>query len=70
MGDWKVYRRANRKTGEIKSQLYNLKEDIAEENDVSEKYPEVLKQLLNKTVEARTPSKYFKGAWDKEQKQL
>jgi arylsulfatase len=70
MGDWKVYRRSNRKTGEIKSFLYNLKDDIAEQNDLSEKYPEMLKKLLDKTVEVRTPSKYFKGAWDKEQNQL
>jgi arylsulfatase A len=68
MGDWKIYRRSNNKTGQIKSYLYNLKEDIAEQNDVKEKYPEILKKLINKTIQVRTPSAHFKGAWDKEQK--
>jgi arylsulfatase A-like enzyme len=43
-GDWKLVQSYEWETVE----LYNLKEDIGESNDISEKYPEKTQELLAK----------------------
>ncbi|MCM8526025.1 MAG: hypothetical protein NE327_05885, partial [Lentisphaeraceae bacterium] len=64
-GDWKLYRSHNRKNKTVSTSLYNLQEDISEQNDLSEKYPEKITQLLKLIKENRTESKYFPSIWDK-----
>lgn len=49
-GNWKYIeppakKNKNQKSRDAKPQLYNLSEDIAEKNDLSDRYPEKLKQL-------------------------
>lgn len=41
-GDWKLIRFDN-----APHRLYNLKEDIAEQNDLSKKFPDKAQELLN-----------------------
>ena len=67
MGDWKLYRTVDKKGRKI-AKLFNLKDDIAESKDLSKSNPEMLEQLINKTSEARTPSKYFRYGWDEDNK--
>lgn len=43
-GNWKAIR-TNTRSGNLKLQLYNLENDITEESDVAEKYPEIIKQM-------------------------
>lgn len=51
MGKWKAVRNnlkngnLSDKTARLKMELYNLEEDIQEENDVSEQYPGIVKQM-------------------------
>lgn len=55
MGDWKAVRlRSDRKI-----QLYNLAKDIAESNDVADKYPEILAQMADIMTNGRTKSDIF-----------
>lgn len=65
-GDWKLYRSHNRKNKTVSTSLFNLQEDISEQNDLSEKYPEKITQLLKLIKENRTESKYFPSIWDKQ----
>ncbi|MBT4363051.1 MAG: arylsulfatase [Desulfobacteraceae bacterium] len=48
-GDWKIVTyRGNKKYDEIPWELYNLKKDFSETNNLSEKYPEKVKKLEKK----------------------
>lgn len=53
MGDWKGYI-ANIKKGNLKMELYNLKDDPCESNNVAVNYPEIVKLLEQKMAEAHT----------------
>jgi len=56
-GDWKIVRYdVDRKKNKTKYELYNLSEDISEENDLSEERPEKLAELLQVLKKARTES--------------
>jgi len=44
LNDWKAVRDSIR-DGNIKIRLYNLKDDITESKDLSEKYPEIVKEI-------------------------
>ncbi|MCM8542588.1 MAG: arylsulfatase [Lentisphaeraceae bacterium] len=50
MGKWKVYKLAKKKI-----QLYDLENDLGEENDLAKKYPEVVKEFEKIIAEAHTP---------------
>ena len=54
MGDWKASRH---KLGETK--LYNLKDDIGEQKDVSAEYPELTQKMIALFTTARTKSELF-----------
>ena len=55
MGDWKLVRtRPGRKI-----ELYNLAEDIGEENDVGKENPEILAKMTEMLTTARTESEVF-----------
>jgi len=57
-GDWKGVRQ-NIFKDSLQIELYNLAEDIGEQNDVSEQHPEIVEQIRKIMKEARTPSKEF-----------
>ena len=58
-GDWKLvlYQVLNPEKTTV--ELYNLADDIGEENNVADKYPEVVKELTELMKRARTDSKDF-----------
>ena len=58
-GDWKLvlYQVLNPEKTTV--ELYNLADDIGEENNVADKYPEVVKELSELMKRARTDSKDF-----------
>lgn len=58
MGDWKGVRQ-NMFKDSLQIELYNIAEDIGEQNDVSEQYPEIVEQIRKIMKEARIPSKEF-----------
>ncbi|MFQ5929097.1 MAG: arylsulfatase [Acidobacteriota bacterium] len=62
MGDWKAVRqnmlRKNNKDP-LKIELYNLKEDIGEKNDVAAQHPDVVAKFAKIMKESRVPSKLF-----------
>lgn len=57
-GDWKGVRHNLRK-GETRIELYNLKEDPGEQQDVAAQHPDIVKQLEQIMRTARVPSKLF-----------
>jgi arylsulfatase A len=58
MGDWKGVRQKLHK-GQTAIELYNLKEDLGEKNDLAAKHPEVVKRIETILKTERTPSKLF-----------
>lgn len=54
-GDWKAVKPRNKQTIE----LYNLKEDLAEKNDLAAKEPEIAAKLTKMLGEVRTESELF-----------
>ena len=55
MGRWKVIRFGTEKPVE----LYDLKTDEAEQNDVAKDHPELVAQAIKIMNESRTPSRYW-----------
>ena len=55
MGPWKGIRHSP--GGAL--ELYNLKNDIGEENDVAAKHPEITRKIEDYMLTARIPSKYW-----------
>ncbi len=58
LGDWKGVRQEMQK-GKTTIELYNLKEDIAEKNNVAEKHPEIVRRIEKIMNTDRVPSKLF-----------
>lgn len=58
MGDWKGVRQ-NMFKDSLHIELYNLSDDIGEQNDISKQHPEIIEQIGKIMKEARTPSKEF-----------
>ncbi len=59
-GDWKAVRlnvRENRDNAQV--ELYNLANDIGEENDVADSHPEILKQMVEFMKKAHIPNEVF-----------
>ncbi|ODS40950.1 MAG: arylsulfatase [Candidatus Altiarchaeales archaeon WOR_SM1_79] len=67
MGDWKGVRQ-NMFKGNMNTELFNLKDDIGEKNNVANKYPEIVKKIEQIMREARVPSEMFKFKQLDEQK--
>ena len=62
-GPWKLYRNANKK-GEIKTELYNLKDDLGETKNLVKDEPEQLQEMLGIAQAARVPSPEFPSPFD------
>ena len=58
MGDWKGLRRGLSK-GKIVTELYNLKDDIGEKNNIAAKHPDIVKKIEEIMKAEHTPSKVF-----------
>ena len=62
MGDWKGVRQRMLRKGTkdpLKIELYNLKTDIGEQNDVAAEHPEVVEKLRKLMTQQHVPSKDF-----------
>ncbi|MFA5328503.1 MAG: arylsulfatase [Prolixibacteraceae bacterium] len=59
-GDWKLVRYNVSIPEKITTELYNLKTDLGEENNVAAETPKIVKELLEIMKTARTPSDVFK----------
>ncbi len=58
-GNWKAVKYNVLKDPEAPIELYNLMEDIREENNVAAKYPDIIVEMETILKEARTPSEIF-----------
>lgn len=60
MGNWKAIRTGlKRKNADTSIQLYNLKNDMGEKNNVADRHPEVVEQFREIMRSARTESELF-----------
>ena len=59
-GDWKCIRFKIRKTGETTVELYNMKDDPKEQNNIADKYPEKVEELIRLMNSERTENERFK----------
>jgi len=59
-GDWKAIRTGLKKQKTVTSvQLYNLKTDLGEKNNIAENHPEIVKKASDIMQTARTESELF-----------
>jgi len=58
VGDWKAVRQ-NMSKGNLNIELYNIADDISEQNDVAAQNPAVVARLAKMMQEVRTPSEMF-----------
>lgn len=59
MGNWKAVKRDIDKSPQGVTELYDLKNDIGETNNIASSNPEIVKKLENIMLQAHTPSKDF-----------
>ena len=64
MGDWKAVKRDIDRTPQGSTELYNLKEDIGETNDLAYSHAEIVKKMEDFMKEAHTPSDVFPFAFE------
>lgn len=60
-GDWKLVQYNLNTPKQLKTELYNLADDIGETTDLSKSHPEKLSELLSLIDAARVPSKLFRS---------
>jgi hypothetical protein len=58
--NFKAVKRGVGKNRDAKIELYDLANDISEENDVADEFPEMVEQMKKILAEARTESKIFR----------
>ncbi|QDV58159.1 arylsulfatase [Rosistilla oblonga] len=58
VGDFKAVRQ-NMSKGNLEIELYNIREDIGEQNNIAAEHPELVAQLAQQMEAVRTPSKIF-----------
>lgn len=59
-GDWKAVRVGVSKNRNAPIQLFNLKKDPSEKNDLAREYPEKLQEMVELMKQSHTPSEIFK----------
>ncbi|MDQ8208264.1 arylsulfatase [Coraliomargarita sp. SDUM461003] len=60
-GDWKLVQYNLNTPKTLKTELYNLAEDMAERKDLSKSHPEKLSEMLKLIEDARVPSAQFRS---------
>ncbi len=63
-GNWKMYRTAD-KNGKITSRLFNLTDDIGEQNDLAKTQTDQFARMLSIAQKARSPSEQFPSPFDR-----
>ncbi len=58
VGDWKAVRQ-NMSKGNLEIELYNIADDMGEQNNVAGQHPELVTRLAKMMAAARTPSELF-----------
>ena len=58
-GDWKLVQYNVNKPKKLKTELFNLADDIGETTDLADSHPKVLSRLMEQLQQARVPSKRF-----------
>ncbi|MDD2600689.1 MAG: arylsulfatase [Kiritimatiellae bacterium] len=58
-GQWKLIRYRNNKTGAHEIHLYDIEKDISEEDNLAQKFPEVVSQCLKLMDEQHSESPYY-----------
>ncbi len=64
-GNWKAVKLNVNNFEKMKTELYNLEEDISESHDLSSQYPDILMQLDSIMRTSRTKSKVFQFEYEK-----
>lgn len=62
-GDWKGIQQGHKTDKKLPVELYNLKDDIGEKNNIADKHPELVAKVKKIFKEAHTPSEHF--IWEK-----
>jgi hypothetical protein len=65
MGQWKGIRLNMAKNGNAPIELYRLTDDIGEENNLAEQYPEIVKKMDSIMNEAHVTSEIFSFGYEK-----
>jgi arylsulfatase A-like enzyme len=66
LGEWKLYRRANTDGDVVDVELFNLADDVGEQNNLAEARPEVVAELIEVAARSRVPSEVFPSPFDAE----
>lgn len=61
MGDWKAVRNNLNKNPDAPIELFNLKNDVGEQNNLAEQYPEKVQEILRVMKSERKDSEFFKA---------
>jgi arylsulfatase A len=59
MDNWKAVRLNVRQNRDAPIELYNLEEDIAEQNDIANQHPDIVRRMDQIMLEAHIPSMLF-----------
>jgi len=66
VGDWKLLRRADADGEIVDVELFNLAEDVGEQNNLAAERPEVVAELIEVAARSRVPSEVFPSVFDAE----
>ena len=66
VGDWKLFRRANADGEIVDVELFNLADDVGEQNNLAAERPEVVAELIEVAARSRVPSEVFPSVFDAE----
>ncbi len=66
LGEWKLYRRANGDGDIVDVELFNLANDIGEQDNLAEARPELVAELIEVAARSRVPSEIFPSPFDAE----
>jgi len=66
LGEWKLYRRANGDGDIVDVELFNLANDIGEQDNLAEARPELVAELIEIAARSRVPSEIFPSPFDAE----
>ena len=62
-GDWKLVRQTDKQDATT-TFLFNLRTDLGEQDNLADRYPRILRQMLSLARRLRTPSDVFPSVYD------